>query len=166
MYDLAESMAESDNIIQLRDHHRSFLDIIQFSNQEFYDNTLRIATDYSRLQSPNDSNDAKPILGRLGSAEPLPSDYRWWERLLIKTKLMKPRATLIPSERLQKYADRLKYLDEVVSRAEDARLSIYARLNTFSPSDTELRFVDVCDRCDSLQRQVDQLRRLVNTSIK
>lgn len=60
IYDLAESMTESENIIQLRDHHRSFLDIIQFSNQEFYDNTLRIATDYSRLQPPNNG---KPILG-------------------------------------------------------------------------------------------------------
>lgn len=60
MYDLAESMAEAENIIQLRDHHRSFLDIIQFSNQEFYDNTLRIATDYSHLKSPNNGN---PILG-------------------------------------------------------------------------------------------------------
>lgn len=103
---------------------------------------------------------------RLGSAEPLPSDYSWLERLLMFLHLRKPRATLIPSERLQKYADRLKYLDEVVNRAEDARLSIYARLNSFTPTDTELRFVDVCDRCDSLQRQVDQLRRLVNTAIK
>ena len=60
IYDLAVSMTESENIIQLRDHHRSFLDIIQFSNQEFYDNTLRIATDYSRLKSPNNG---KPILG-------------------------------------------------------------------------------------------------------
>lgn len=60
IYDLAESIAEADNIIQLRDHHRSFMDIIQFSNQEFYDNTLRIATDYSRLVSPNNG---KPILG-------------------------------------------------------------------------------------------------------
>lgn len=60
IYDLAESMTEAENIVQLRDHHRSFLDIIQFSNQEFYDNTLRIATDYSRLKSPNNG---KPILG-------------------------------------------------------------------------------------------------------
>lgn len=103
---------------------------------------------------------------RLGSAAPLPSDYRWWERVLMKLRLMKPRATLIPSERLQKYADRLKFLDEVVSRAEDARLSIYARLNSFTPTDTELRFVDVCDRCDSLQKQVDQLRRLVTCCAK
>lgn len=60
IYDLAESIAKAENIIQLRDHHRSFLDIIQFSNQEFYDNSLRVATDYSRLQSPNNG---KSILG-------------------------------------------------------------------------------------------------------
>lgn len=60
IYDLASCMTKAENIIQLRDHHRSFLDIIQFSNQEFYDNTLRIATDYSRLVSPNNG---KPILG-------------------------------------------------------------------------------------------------------
>lgn len=60
MYDIAESMTEAENIIQLRDHHRSFLDIIQFSNQEFYDNTLRIATDYRKLQTPNNG---KPIMG-------------------------------------------------------------------------------------------------------
>ncbi len=60
IYDLAESMTEPENIVQLRDHHRSFMDIIQFSNQEFYDNTLRIATDYSRLLSPNNG---EPIIG-------------------------------------------------------------------------------------------------------
>ena len=76
MYDLAESMTEAENIIQLRDHHRSFLDIIQFSNREFYDNTLRIATDYSRLQSPNNPKDAKPILG-----------MRWMD---IKGKTVRP----------------------------------------------------------------------------
>lgn len=74
IYDLAESMTESENIIQLRDHHRSFLDIIQFSNQEFYDNTLRIATDYSRLQSPNDGKG--PILG-----------MRWMD---VKGKTVRP----------------------------------------------------------------------------
>lgn len=78
MYDLAEGMTEAENIIQLRDHHRSFLDIIQFSNQEFYENTLRIATDYSRLQSPNNPNDAKPILG-----------MRWMD---VKGKTIRPEA--------------------------------------------------------------------------
>ena len=60
IYDLAGSMTEPENIVQLRDHHRSFMDIIQFSNKEFYDNTLRIATNYSRLNAPNNG---KPILG-------------------------------------------------------------------------------------------------------
>ncbi len=61
IYDLVESVTPSDCIIQLRDHHRSYLDIIQFSNQEFYDNTLRVATDYRRLVSPE--NDKGPVLG-------------------------------------------------------------------------------------------------------
>lgn len=60
IYDLAMSMVSAENIVQLRDHHRSFLDIIQFSNQEFYGNTLRVATDYSRLNAPNNG---KPIQG-------------------------------------------------------------------------------------------------------
>lgn len=61
IYDLAESVVPSECIIQLRDHHRSFMDIIQFSNQEFYDNTLRVATDYRHLTSPE--NEKGPVLG-------------------------------------------------------------------------------------------------------
>ena len=60
IYDLAASMADAENIVQLRDHHRSFMDIIQFSNREFYNNTLRVATNYSRLNAPDNG---KPILG-------------------------------------------------------------------------------------------------------
>lgn len=61
IYDLAESVVPSECIVQLRDHHRSFTDIIQFSNQEFYNNTLRVATDYRRLISPENENG--PVLG-------------------------------------------------------------------------------------------------------
>lgn len=103
---------------------------------------------------------------RLGSEPPLPTDYRWWERLLMFLRLRSPRATLIPADRLHKYDERLKYLDNIVARAEFARDSVYEKLNSFTPNDTELRFVDVCDRCDSLQKQVDQLRRLVTCSAK
>ena len=53
-------MTTANNITQLRNHHRSFLDIIQFSNEEFYGNPLRVATDYQRLDSPNNG---EPILG-------------------------------------------------------------------------------------------------------
>jgi hypothetical protein len=100
-------------------------------------------------------------LFRIGSQPPLPSDYKWWERLLMRLRLRSPRLTLIPAERLKKYEDRLKYLDEVVARCDRARLGISERLRSFNPTTSELRFVDVCDRCDSLQKQVDQLRRLV-----
>lgn len=103
---------------------------------------------------------------RIGSQPPIPSDYRWWERVLMRLRLRSPRLTLIPAERLHKYEERLKYLDSVVARAEFARDSVYEKINSFAPNDTELRFVDVCDRCDSLQRQVDQLRRLVTCCAK
>ena len=36
----------------LRDHHRSHADIIEFSNNTFYEGRLRIATNYDRLRRP------------------------------------------------------------------------------------------------------------------
>ena len=50
LYDLASSLVDSRQIIHLRDHHRSFGDIIEFSNEEFYNGKLRIATNYSNLK--------------------------------------------------------------------------------------------------------------------
>jgi uncharacterized small protein (DUF1192 family) len=102
-------------------------------------------------------------LFRIGSQPPLPSDYRWWERLLMRLRLRRPRLTLIPSDRLQKYEDRLKYLDEVVSRCDRARLGISERLRDFNPSVNELRFVDTCDRIDAMQSEIDRLKRLCYT---
>lgn len=49
LYDLASSMVASGTLINLRDHHRSHADIIEFSNQHFYGNSLRVATRYDRL---------------------------------------------------------------------------------------------------------------------
>ena len=49
VYDLATSLARPENVIELKDHHRSHADIIGFSDEEFYDRKLRIATDYSKL---------------------------------------------------------------------------------------------------------------------
>ena len=45
---MASGISESNNIIQLRDHHRSFGEIIEFSNKEFYDGKLRVIL-YSAL---------------------------------------------------------------------------------------------------------------------
>jgi very-short-patch-repair endonuclease len=52
LFDLAASIVEPDDIIVLRDHHRSHADIIEFSNRQFYEGRLRVATRYSRLKRP------------------------------------------------------------------------------------------------------------------
>lgn len=49
LFDLASSICDSDDIVALRDHHRSHADIIGFSNEHFYEGKLRVATNYSRL---------------------------------------------------------------------------------------------------------------------
>lgn len=54
LFDLASSLCRSEDIVALRDHHRSHADIIQFSNDEFYEGQLRVATIYDRLMVPND----------------------------------------------------------------------------------------------------------------
>jgi very-short-patch-repair endonuclease len=53
LFDLAASIVPSENIINLRDHHRSHADIIGFSNQTFYEGHLRVATRYPQLKRPS-----------------------------------------------------------------------------------------------------------------
>ena len=55
LYDLAAGVASSENIVNLRDHHRSHADIIGFSNEEFYGGRLRVATKYSVLRRPRNA---------------------------------------------------------------------------------------------------------------
>lgn len=50
LYDYAAAICQPDNIVQLKDHHRCHGDIIEFSNKEFYNGNLRIATNYNRLR--------------------------------------------------------------------------------------------------------------------
>ena len=52
LYALATSKVKTGDIIQLRDHFRSCAEIIEFSNDEFYDGSLRPATDYGKLCCP------------------------------------------------------------------------------------------------------------------
>jgi len=52
LYDLASAKVSGEDIVQLRDHFRSCSDIIDFSNEVFYDGTLRTATKYSGLRVP------------------------------------------------------------------------------------------------------------------
>jgi hypothetical protein len=56
LYEMASSLSQPSQIIQLKDHHRSVGDIIEFSNAEFYDSKLRIATKYDRLNCPKNYN--------------------------------------------------------------------------------------------------------------
>lgn len=50
LYDLASGLISKNDVINLRDHHRSHSDIIEFSNQEFYEGNLRVATNYDSLK--------------------------------------------------------------------------------------------------------------------
>jgi very-short-patch-repair endonuclease len=52
LYDLAAGVAHAEQIINLRDHHRSHADIIEFSNRTFYERRLRVATRYAQLKQP------------------------------------------------------------------------------------------------------------------
>ena len=52
LYGMAQSYAGSEDIVNLRDHHRSHADIINFSNEFFYESRLRVATHYDRLRRP------------------------------------------------------------------------------------------------------------------
>lgn len=52
LFDLADALRHQNDLVYLRDHHRSHADIIEFSNHEFYNDLLRVATDYSRLKLP------------------------------------------------------------------------------------------------------------------
>ncbi len=52
LYALASGKVAVDQIVQLKDHFRCCADIIEFSNEEFYDGSLRTATKYSGLKTP------------------------------------------------------------------------------------------------------------------
>jgi very-short-patch-repair endonuclease len=58
LFDLASSLCRSEDIVALRDHHRSHADIIEFSNELFYEGRLRMATDYNHLRRPRQNEPA------------------------------------------------------------------------------------------------------------
>jgi len=50
LYDLGAPLAAAEDVVDLREHHRSHSDIIEFSNRAFYEGKLRVATRYSKLK--------------------------------------------------------------------------------------------------------------------
>jgi len=77
LFDLARSLCRHQDIVSLRDHHRSHRDIISFSNHHFYRGSLRIATDHDRLHRPQNQG------------EPPGPAVRWID---IKGKVIRPPA--------------------------------------------------------------------------
>jgi very-short-patch-repair endonuclease len=53
LFDLARGLCRHEDIVNLRDHHRSHRDIIAFSNRHFYRGGLRVATDHASLKRPH-----------------------------------------------------------------------------------------------------------------
>jgi very-short-patch-repair endonuclease len=52
LFDMSRSYAGGDDIVNLRDHHRSHANIVNFSNSFFYEGRLRVATQYDKLRYP------------------------------------------------------------------------------------------------------------------
>jgi superfamily I DNA and/or RNA helicase/very-short-patch-repair endonuclease len=52
LFDLAAAIRDEDSMITLRDHHRSDAQIIEYSNKQFYDGQLRVATKHENLVKP------------------------------------------------------------------------------------------------------------------
>ena len=67
LFDLARSLCRHEDIVNLRDHHRSHRDIITFSNRHFYRGGLRIATDHEALKRPQNDGSGG-ALGRRARA--------------------------------------------------------------------------------------------------
>ena len=63
LFDLARSLCRHEDIVNLRDHHRSHRDIIGFSNRHFYRGGLRIATDHEK-PPPSERRRAGGALGQ------------------------------------------------------------------------------------------------------
>lgn len=55
LFGLGATQISGGDVVSLVDHHRSHSDIISFSNEEFYEERLRVATSYDTLKSPNRS---------------------------------------------------------------------------------------------------------------
>jgi very-short-patch-repair endonuclease len=58
LFDLSRSLCRREDLVNLRDHHRSHRDIINFSNRHFYRGGLRIATNHETLHRPRTAGPA------------------------------------------------------------------------------------------------------------
>lgn len=73
LFDLASGLSQGNSIVDLRDHYRSHADIINFSNEFFYEGRLRIATRYNSLKRPKGEEMGVRWINVEGRAEKAPS---------------------------------------------------------------------------------------------
>lgn len=88
------------------------------------------------------------------------------ERVLVALHLRRRRLARLSGKRLQELDDRLKYLDEVVARAEKVRTGLLSLLRDFKPTTEEMRIVDVLDAVDRITNRQDALERMVKVMLK
>lgn len=82
LFALAQSLCSSEDIILLKDHHRSHAHIITYSNKQFYGGYLRVATNYTKLKTLKNENVIRwiDIKGKVetpssgGSVNPIEAD--------------------------------------------------------------------------------------------
>uniref|UniRef100_E6QI97 DNA2/NAM7 helicase-like C-terminal domain-containing protein n=1 Tax=mine drainage metagenome TaxID=410659 RepID=E6QI97_9ZZZZ len=68
LFEVAASLCNPNNIVTLRDHYRSHVQIIGFSNEHFYQ-SLRMATRYDRLRIPYPDQPAIQWVNVQGTAQ-------------------------------------------------------------------------------------------------
>lgn len=99
LFDLASGLCRPADVVGLRDHHRSHADIIEFSNQQFYDGRLRIATRYEKLRRPTPDGPAvrwvhvkgkvvRPASGGGLNQEEAAAVVRELERLVVEQRYL------------------------------------------------------------------------------
>jgi len=95
LYALASTRASTENFVLLRDHHRSHADIIEFSNREFYEERLRVATAYDRLRRVDvegpavqwldvDGNAVRPAAGSVENIDEARAVVQFLRRLVLE----------------------------------------------------------------------------------
>ncbi len=73
LFDLCRGYCRPENLITLKDHHRSHSQIISFSNKHFYQENLRVATRHESLRTINDKKPAVRWVNVEGEAVRHPS---------------------------------------------------------------------------------------------
>ena len=101
---------------------------------------------------------------RLGSMPP--ERVGILERILVALRLRRRRLTRLSGKRLQELDDRLKYLDEVVSRAEKVRTGLVSLLQDYKPTTEEMRIVDILDSIERITNRQEALERMVKVMLK